>query len=69
MVCFAGHTDVVPTGDLNQWSSDHSFRHRRIMGTCEDGGPTDMKSSLALVVACEEFLGNSHSPNGRIIFY
>ena len=22
MVCFAGHTDVVPTGDLQQWSSD-----------------------------------------------
>lgn len=69
MVCFAGHTDVVPTGDLNQWSSDPFIPTQTDHGYLRGRGAADMKSSLAsMVVACEEFLGNSHSPNGRISF-
>ena len=59
MVCFAGHTDVVPTGDLNQWSSDPFIPTQTDDGYLRGRGAADMKSSLAsMVVACEEFLGN-----------
>jgi succinyl-diaminopimelate desuccinylase len=55
-VVFAGHTDVVPTGPLDQWSSDP------FVPTVRDGvlfgrGAADMKSSVAaFVVAAEEFV-------------
>ena len=69
MVCFAGHTDVVPTGDLKQWSSDPFTPTQTDDGYLRGRGAADMKSSLAsMVVACEEFLGTGHSPNGRISF-
>ena len=50
LVCFAGHTDVVPTGPLNEWHSDP------FVPTIKDGvlygrGASDMKSSLAAFVA------------------
>ena len=50
LVCFAGHTDVVPTGPLSDWSSDP------FVPTISDGmlygrGASDMKSSLAAFVA------------------
>jgi len=53
---FAGHTDVVPTGPLDQWHSDPfcpTLREGRLYGR----GAADMKSSLAaFVVAAEEFV-------------
>lgn len=53
---FAGHTDVVPTGPLDQWTSDPfvpAHRDGRLYGR----GASDMKTSLAaMVVACEQFL-------------
>jgi succinyl-diaminopimelate desuccinylase len=53
---FAGHTDVVPTGPLEQWSSDPftpSHREGKLYGR----GAADMKTSIAaFVVAVEEFL-------------
>ena len=56
LIVFAGHTDVVPTGPLEQWSSppfSPSHRDGRLYGR----GASDMKTSLAaMVVACEEFL-------------
>jgi succinyl-diaminopimelate desuccinylase len=56
---FAGHTDVVPTGPLEQWSSDPftpSHRDGKLYGR----GAADMKTSIAaFVVAVEEFL-NAH---------
>ncbi|MFM2275882.1 MAG: hypothetical protein RL211_1754 [Pseudomonadota bacterium] len=56
---FAGHTDVVPTGPLDQWSSAPfvpSHRNARLYGR----GASDMKTSLAaFVVATEEFLAKS----------
>jgi succinyl-diaminopimelate desuccinylase len=50
LVCFAGHTDVVPTGPVEQWASDP------FVPTIRDGalygrGASDMKSSLAAFVA------------------
>ena len=69
MVCFAGHTDVVPAGDLSQWSSDPFIPTQTDDGYLRGRGAADMKSSLAsMVVACEEFLGTDRGPNGRISF-
>jgi len=50
LVCFAGHTDVVPTGPLEQWGSDP------FVPTIRDGvlcgrGASDMKTSLAAFAA------------------
>jgi succinyl-diaminopimelate desuccinylase len=61
-VVFAGHTDVVPTGPLEQWSSDPftpSHRDGRLYGR----GAADMKTSIAaFVVAVEEFLSSHPDP-------
>lgn len=55
-VVFAGHTDVVPTGPLDQWRSDPfvpTHRDGRLYGR----GAADMKTSVAaMVVASEEFV-------------
>ncbi len=65
---FAGHTDVVPTGPLQAWSSDPfepSLRDGRLYGR----GAADMKSSLAaMVVAVERFLDAHPSPRDSIAF-
>ena len=56
LFCFAGHTDVVPTGDPAQWRCDP------FSGALEDGviwgrGATDMKSGVAaFVAACCRFV-------------
>ncbi|GAA4344833.1 succinyl-diaminopimelate desuccinylase [Variovorax defluvii] len=59
---FAGHTDVVPTGPLEQWTSPPftpSHRDGRLYGR----GACDMKSSLAaFVVAIEDFLAATPDP-------
>ena len=60
---FAGHTDVVPTGPLDQWNSDPfvpTHRDGKLFGR----GASDMKSSIAaFVVAAEEFLVEQpHTP-------
>ena len=53
---FAGHTDVVPTGPLEQWSSD-PFTPTERDGKLYGRGASDMKSSIAaFVVAVEQFL-------------
>ncbi len=55
-LAFAGHTDVVPTGPLDQWSSD-PFTPTHRDGKLYGRGASDMKTSLAaFVVAIEEFL-------------
>ncbi len=69
MLCFAGHTDVVPTGDLKEWSSDPFIPTVTEDGYLRGRGAADMKSSLAaMVVACEEFLEQTPQPGGRISF-
>jgi succinyl-diaminopimelate desuccinylase len=53
---FAGHTDVVPTGPLDQWQSP-PFAPTHRDGKLYGRGASDMKTSLAaMVVACEEFV-------------
>ncbi len=68
MLVFAGHTDVVPTGPLNQWTSDPftpSHRDGKLFGR----GASDMKTSLAaMVVATEEFLQLEKQPHFAIAF-
>ena len=53
---FAGHTDVVPTGPIDQWTS-HPFTPAHRDGKLYGRGACDMKTSIAaFVVAIEEFL-------------
>ena len=63
---FAGHTDVVPTGPLDQWASPPfvpTHRDGKLFGR----GASDMKTSLAaFVVAIEEFLAATPQPDLHI---
>jgi succinyl-diaminopimelate desuccinylase len=65
---FAGHTDVVPTGPLEQWTNPpFSPSHRD--GVLYGRGAADMKTSIAaMVVAVEEFLAANSQPNLSIAF-
>jgi len=65
VVCFAGHTDVVPPGPLASWRSDPFVPAVRD-GYLYGRGAADMKSSLAaFVVAIEQFLA-AREPRGSI---
>jgi len=60
---FAGHTDVVPTGPLEQWTSD-PFTPSHRDGLLYGRGAADMKTSIAaFVVAVEEFLAANPDPS------
>lgn len=56
LLCFAGHTDVVPTGPLEKWSSDPfvpTIRNGKLYGR----GAADMKGSLAaFITSIEQFV-------------
>ncbi len=66
VVCFAGHTDVVPTGPLSEWHSDPfvpTVRDGKLFGR----GAADMKSSIAaFVVAAERFVAEHPDHAGSI---
>ena len=65
---FAGHTDVVPTGPLEQWTS-HPFTPSHRAGKLYGRGTADMKTSIAaMVVAVEEFLAAHPQPALSIAF-
>ena len=68
VLCFAGHTDVVPPGPLEQWQSDPFqpvIRDGKLFGR----GAADMKSGLAAMVAStEEFVAAHAQFNGSIAF-
>ena len=66
LVCFAGHTDVVPTGPLDQWLSDPFVPTERD-GALYGRGAADMKSSIAaFVTAAESFLTRYPGHRGSI---
>jgi succinyl-diaminopimelate desuccinylase len=68
LLVFAGHTDVVPTGPLSQWTSDPFVPTHRD-GMLYARGAADMKSSLAaMVVATEEFVGKHPQHAGSVAF-
>lgn len=68
LFCFAGHTDVVPTGPLDQWSSD-PFEPVVREGYLYGRGAADMKTSLAsFVVATEEFIKQHPNHQHSIAF-
>jgi succinyl-diaminopimelate desuccinylase len=58
-VCFAGHTDVVPTGPLAQWTSDPFVPTVRA-GALYGRGASDMKSSVAAFVAAIDGFVHDH---------
>ena len=59
---FAGHTDVVPTGPVEQWTS-HPFTPTHRDGKLYGRGACDMKTSVAaFVVSIEEFLQGTPDP-------
>ena len=65
-LAFAGHTDVVPTGPLSQWTSDPFVPTHR-SGMLHGRGAADMKSSIAaMVVACEAFVASHAAHAGAI---
>ncbi len=66
LLCFAGHTDVVPTGPLPEWNSDPFVPVERD-GKVYARGAADMKSSIAaFMVALEDFLRAHPDPRGSI---
>jgi succinyl-diaminopimelate desuccinylase len=66
LVCFAGHTDVVPTGPRERWSSDPFVPTERD-GFLYGRGAADMKASLAaFVVAIEAFVAARPDAPGSI---
>ncbi len=66
LVCFAGHTDVVPTGPLTAWQSDPFVPTERD-GWLHGRGAADMKGSLAaFVTAIEAFVAAHPDAPGSI---
>jgi succinyl-diaminopimelate desuccinylase len=66
--CFAGHTDVVPTGPLGDWYSDPFVPVIRD-GLLYGRGAADMKSGLAaMITATEEFVARHPKHRGTLAF-
>jgi succinyl-diaminopimelate desuccinylase len=66
LLCFAGHTDVVPTGPVDKWDSDPFIpviRNERLYGR----GAADMKGSLAAFVTAIEAFVAAHPNHGGSI--
>jgi succinyl-diaminopimelate desuccinylase len=68
LLAFAGHTDVVPTGPLDEWISD-PFKPEIRDGYLYGRGAADMKSGIAaMVTACERFIEEHPDHSGSIAF-
>ena len=68
LLCFAGHTDVVPPGPIEEWDSA-PFSPEIRDGVLYGRGAADMKSGLAaMVTACEEFVSRNSAHRGSIAF-
>jgi len=65
---FAGHTDVVPTGPVEEWKTD-PFNAEIIDGMLYGRGAADMKGGIAaMVTATEQFVENHPDHKGTIAF-
>ncbi len=68
LLAFAGHTDVVPTGPLEQWHTP-PFEPTVIDDLLYGRGAADMKGSLAsMITACENFIAQHPDHKGSIAF-
>ena len=68
ILCFAGHTDVVPSGPESSWQSP-PFEPTVKDGVLVGRGAADMKGSLAaMVVAVENYVAKNPNDSGRIAF-
>ena len=68
VLCFAGHTDVVPTGPRDEWQTD-PFEPVIKADTLYGRGAADMKSGLAaMVTATERFLTRHPNHSGTLAF-
>lgn len=68
LLCFAGHTDVVPTGPEDNWQTP-PFAPEISDGMLRGRGAADMKGSLAaMITACERFVTDNPCHKGRIAF-
>lgn len=66
--CFAGHTDVVPTGNLDDWKTQ-PFQPEIKDGKLYGRGSADMKTALAaMVVATERFVAKHPDHKGSIAY-
>jgi succinyl-diaminopimelate desuccinylase len=66
VLAFAGHTDVVPTGPVQDWVND-PFQPEIRDGMLYGRGAADMKGSLAaMVVACENFVAKHPDHKGSM---
>ena len=69
VLCFAGHTDVVPTGPLQAWQNPPFSARIDEHGMLHGRGAADMKGSLAsMIIAVERFTADHPQHQGRIAF-
>jgi len=67
-ICFAGHVDVVPPGDLRKWQHD-PFKIKIIDNKIFGRGTVDMKGTIACMLAATiKFILNNPQPSGSISF-
>jgi succinyl-diaminopimelate desuccinylase len=66
-LCFAGHTDVVPPGDLDSWRID-PFAGAVENGVLYGRGAVDMKGAIACFIAATARFLEEHQPAGSISF-
>ena len=69
VLCFAGHTDVVPTGPLEAWQYPPFEPQIDAQGMLRGRGAADMKASLAaMITAVERFVADHPNHQGAIAF-
>ena len=69
VLCFAGHTDVVPTGPVQNWQHQPFDALIDEQGMLCGRGAADMKGSLAsMIIAVERFVAEHPNHKGRIAF-